>query len=78
MPNLTLVKQDAPAPAQVQAQAPSPASSASPPKPPSKQQIRSRIDELVKEGLSQADIASLLGISIAEVDLAMNLMNSKK
>jgi len=48
------------------------------PKPPSKRQIRSQIDELVKENLPPAQIASRLGISIAEVDLAMNLMNSRK
>jgi len=47
-------------------------------KPPSKRQIRAQIDELVKEGLSPADIASRLNISIAEVDLAMNLFGNKK
>lgn len=41
--------------------------------PPSRQQIRARIDMLVNEGLSSLEIASRLGISIAEVNLAMNL-----
>ncbi|MDR0301463.1 MAG: hypothetical protein LBI04_04020 [Treponema sp.] len=48
------------------------------PKPPSKRQVRTQIDELVKEGITPADIASRLGISIAEVDLAINLMSRKK
>jgi hypothetical protein len=73
MPKLTLVRQEI-APAPVSPSAPSP----SVPKPPSKRQIRVQIDEMVKEGVSPADIASGLGISIAEVDLAMNLMQSKK
>ena len=41
--------------------------------PPNKQQIRSRIDLLLNEGLSAEDIAARLGISIAEVNLAINL-----
>jgi hypothetical protein len=72
MPKLTLVRQES-------APVTSPAPHAPPVlKPPSKRQIRAQIDELVKEGLPPAEIASRLGISIAEVDLAMNLMNSKK
>jgi len=73
MPQLTLVRQEK-TPAPVPVSAPSPSA----PKPPSKRQLRVQIDELVKEGLSPADIASRLGISIAEVDLAMNLMNNRK
>lgn len=44
-----------------------------PQKPPSKRQIRTYIDLLANEGLSPEEIASRLEISIAEVDLAMNL-----
>jgi len=42
-------------------------------KPPSKKQIRAHIDSLVNEGLSPHEIASRLEISVAEVNLAMNL-----
>jgi hypothetical protein len=42
-------------------------------KPPSKRQVRAHIDLLANEGLPVEAIASQLGISIAEVDLAMNL-----
>jgi len=73
MPKLTLVRQES-APAPVSPSASSPSA----PKPPSKRQIRAQIDEMVKEGVSPSDIASGLGISIAEVDLAMNLMQSRK
>ena len=41
--------------------------------PPNKQQIRSHIDLLLNEGLGAEEIASRLGISIAEVNLAINL-----
>jgi len=41
--------------------------------PPSRNQIRSHIDLLLGEGLNAQEIASRLGISIAEVNLAMNL-----
>jgi len=41
--------------------------------PPSKHQIRSHIDLLLNEGVSAQEIASRLGISIGEVDLAINL-----
>ena len=40
-----------------------------------KKQIRAQIDMLIKEGLSASEIASRLNIGIAEVDLAMNLLN---
>ena len=42
-------------------------------KPPSKRQIRASIDLLANEGVTPEEIASRLDISIAEVDLAMNL-----
>jgi len=42
-------------------------------KPVSRRQIRAHIDLLANEGLPTEEIASRLGISIAEVDLAMNL-----
>jgi len=48
-----------------------------PSKPPSKRQIRSSIDLLLNEGLSPDQVASRLEISIAEVNLAMNLRRSK-
>jgi len=70
-PKLSLVRQER---AETNVSAPAPSAM----KPPSKKQIRSQIDELIKENLSPADIASRLGISIAEVDLAMNLINGKK
>jgi len=38
-----------------------------------KKQIRSHIDLLINEGLSPDEISSRLGISIAEVNLAINL-----
>jgi hypothetical protein len=46
-------------------------------KPPSKRQIRSSIDLLLNENLPPEEIASRLDISIAEVDLAMNLRRKK-
>jgi len=48
-----------------------------PSKPPSKRQIRSSIDLLLNEGLSPEQVASRLEISIAEVNLAMNLRRAK-
>jgi hypothetical protein len=42
-------------------------------KPPSKKQIRAQIDILANEGRPPEEIASNLGISVAEVNLAMNL-----
>ena len=42
----------------------------------SKKQIRTHIDILSGEGRSAEEIASLLGISIAEVNLALNLQRS--
>ncbi|MCL2720343.1 MAG: hypothetical protein FWD47_03270 [Treponema sp.] len=47
------------------------------PKPPSKKQIRSHIDILINEGLPAQEIASRLGISTAEVNLALNLRRNK-
>jgi hypothetical protein len=47
-------------------------------KPPSKKQIRSAIDLLANEGLSPGEIASRLDISIAQVNLAMNLRRTKR
>jgi len=46
-------------------------------KPP-KKQIRAAIDSLANEGLSPEEIASRLEISIAQVNLAMNLRRSKR
>ena len=53
------------------------AKDAPPPKPPSRRQIRSSIDLLINEGLSPGQIASRLDISVAEVNLAMNLRRAK-
>jgi hypothetical protein len=47
-------------------------------KPSSKRQIRASIDLLANQGISPSEIASRLDISIAEVDLAMNLRRRKK
>ena len=46
-------------------------------KPSSKKQIRANIDNLLNEGLSPQEIASRLDISVAEVNLAMNLRRNK-
>jgi len=43
----------------------------------SKKQIRTHIDMMLSEGLSAEEIASSLEISIAEVNLAMNLRRTK-
>jgi len=48
-----------------------------PSKPPSKRQIRSSIDLLLNEGLSPEQVASRLDISVAEVNLAVNLRRTK-
>jgi hypothetical protein len=47
-------------------------------KPPSKKQIRSAIDSLANDGLSPEEIASRLEISIAQVNLALNLRKTKR
>ena len=47
-------------------------------KPPTKKQIRAHIDLLLNEGKTAEEIASELEISIAEVNLAMNLRRVKK
>jgi hypothetical protein len=75
IPKLTLVRTER---THVAAAPVTPAPAPSVPKPPSKRQIRAQIEELVQEGIAPADIASRLGISIAEVNFAMNLMNSRK
>jgi hypothetical protein len=46
-------------------------------KPTSKRQIRAYIDLLANEGLPPREIAARLDISVAEVDLAMNLRGRK-
>jgi hypothetical protein len=48
-----------------------------PDNPPSRRQIRAQIDELANEGYTAEQIASRLGISIAEVDLALTLSMKK-
>jgi len=45
--------------------------------PPNRQQIRAHIDLLLNDGLSAEEIASRLGISAAEVNLAINLQRKK-
>ncbi|GBU27741.1 hypothetical protein R84B8_01281 [Treponema sp. R8-4-B8] len=47
-------------------------------KPPSKKQLRSAIDLLANDGLPAEEIASRLDISIAQVNLAMNLRRTKR
>jgi len=47
-------------------------------KPPSKKQVRNAIDSLANEGLSPEEIASRLEISIAQVNLALNLRKTKR
>jgi len=54
-----------------------PAKEEPPSKPPSKRQIRSSIDQLLNEGLTPEQVASRLEISIAEVNLAINLRRPK-
>jgi len=46
-------------------------------KPPTKRQIRAQIDIMLNEGLSAQEIASKLDISVAEVNLAINLRREK-
>jgi len=53
-------------------------SAQSPSKTYSKRQIRAQIDAMVDQGLPPGEIASRLEISLAEVDLAMNLINRQK
>ena len=51
-----------------------PAGEEKPPyRPPTKQQLRTQIDLFINEGLPAEEIALRLGISVAEVNLAMNL-----
>jgi hypothetical protein len=56
---------------------PQPAKKPLPEQKPSKRQIRAFIDQLANEGITPEEIASRLEISIAEVDLAMNLRRRK-
>ena len=82
-PKLTLVRQEkTPVDSSAQVTAHSPSASPAPvshkTKSSSKWQIRNQIEELLKENLSPAEIASRLKISIAAVEIAMNLMNNKK
>jgi len=65
-------------PSQVSPVQPAAQSGAQAQKPSSKRQIRASIDLLANEGLPPAEIASRLDISIAEVDLAMNLRRRKR
>jgi DNA-binding NarL/FixJ family response regulator len=43
--------------------------------PPAKPKIKVQIAELSAQGLSPSEIASRLELSIAEVDLALNLLH---
>jgi predicted DNA-binding protein YlxM (UPF0122 family) len=70
-PKLTLIRQE-------KAPSSAPSSAQHEPKQYSKWQIRSQIEELVKENLSPQEIASRLKISITEVEIAMSMMNIKK
>jgi ATP/maltotriose-dependent transcriptional regulator MalT len=69
-PKLSIVRQEE-VPAQVQA-APEP-----PGKNQSKRHIRAQIETLVNQGVSPGEIASRLDISLAEIDLVMNLRRIK-
>jgi len=51
-----------------------PQTTAEPEEPPAKQQIRVIIANLAAQGLTPAEIASRLELSLSEVDLAMNLL----
>jgi len=64
-------------PAAVRSDSIRPQEAAFPASPPGKHQIRSHIDLLLDEGLQPEEIASRLGISVAEVNLAMNLRRKK-
>jgi len=78
-PKLTLVRQEkTPSDSSVPAHPPSSSAAAQhEPKKYSKWQIRSQIEELVKENLTPQEIASRLKISITEVEIAMSMMNIK-
>jgi len=73
----TILKTPAPLQQTLPLETPSNTQTAEPAKPPSKRQIRAQIDLLANEGVSPEEIASRLDISIAEVDLAMNLRRRK-
>jgi len=70
-------KASLPQPSQVSPVQPAVQSGAQAQKPSSKR-IRASIDLLANQGVSPSEIASRLDISIAEVDLAMNLRRRKK
>jgi hypothetical protein len=77
-PALSAVRPNIAAPPPVQqTPEPKPTPSVLEQKPSSKRQIRAYIDLLANEGLPPEEIASRLDISIAEVDLAMNLRRRK-
>jgi len=73
------VKQESKTTSQTAPTVQKPASEKSPAsqKPP-KKQIRAAIDSLANEGLPPEEIASRLDISIAQVNLAMNLRRTKR
>jgi hypothetical protein len=62
------------APAAAPPAPPPPVETAPPAGPSAKQQLRAQVAELTGRGLSPAEIASRLGLSLAEVDLALNLL----
>jgi len=83
-PRLSIVKQQGESaakrtvePASMQSEPPA-QNPPSAPKSQSKKQIRSQIEDLLNQGNSAADIASLLDISLSEVDLAINLLSRNK
>jgi len=82
-PQLTIVRQDsAPFPQTAPSETP-PASLRLEPIPfqqkaPSKREIRAQIEELDNDGLTPAEIALRLDITLAEVDLALNLLHRRK
>ena len=82
VPELTVVKAESELAARPAAQPPA-GLQAMPPaepvslNPPSQRQIRTQIEILVNQGFSPGEIASRLGISMTEVELAMNLLRRK-
>lgn len=70
-------KPSVPPPAQPQQPPPAQEASAPSHKSQSMRQIRAQIETLANEGLSPAEIASRLDISVSEVDLAMNLIRRR-
>ena len=73
-PKLSIIRPDLPVSPSVQPILPLENTAPVPDKPQkTKKEIRAHIDQLAEEGLSSSQIASQLGISIAEVDIAMQL-----